>query len=112
MRSTLAFLAVVLARVDSFAFIAMNTQRHPAQLYLAEDLGNAGSALRHDTSGSSTNAAETMESGAARERQSRVVMTLADHVELTEQELDAIAWQFLGSDSPESSTPTGRSTGA
>ena len=25
-------------------------------------------------------------------------MTLAGHVELTEQELDAIAWQFLGSE--------------
>jgi hypothetical protein len=39
-----------------------------------------------------------MESAAARERQSRVVMTLAGHVELTEQELDAIAGQFLGSE--------------
>jgi hypothetical protein len=51
-----------------------------------------------NTSGSSTNAAETMESGAARARQSRVVMTLAGRVELTEQELDAIAWKFLGSE--------------
>jgi hypothetical protein len=52
-----------------------------------------------NTSGSSTNAAETMEGGAARARQSRVVMTLADHVELTEQSrLDAIAWTILGSE--------------
>jgi hypothetical protein len=27
-----------------------------------------------------------------------VVVTLASHVELTEQELDAIAWKFLGSE--------------
>src|SRR5258708_4176209 len=40
-----------------------------------------------------------MESDAARERQSRVVMTLAGHVELTEQSrLDAIAWKFLSSE--------------
>jgi hypothetical protein len=39
-----------------------------------------------------------MESRVARERQSRVVMTLAGHVELTKQELDAIAWKFLGSE--------------
>src|ERR1700694_3825915 len=52
-----------------------------------------------DTNASgSTNAAETMESGVARARQSRVVMTLAGHVELTEQDLDAIAWKFLGSE--------------
>jgi hypothetical protein len=52
-----------------------------------------------NTSGSRTIAAETMEGGAARERQSRVVMTVAGHVELTEQSrLDAIAWKFLGSE--------------
>jgi len=97
-RAAALVLAAVLALVDSFAFIAMNTQRRPAQRYRAEDLEMHAAPVDTNTSGSSTNAAETMESGAARERQSRVVMTLAGHVELTEQELDAIAGQFLGSE--------------
>jgi hypothetical protein len=37
-RAAALVLAVVLALVDSFAFIAMNTQRRPAQRYRAEDL--------------------------------------------------------------------------
>jgi hypothetical protein len=97
-RAAALVLAVVLALVDSFAYIAMNTQRRPAQRYRAEDLEMHVAPVDTNTSGVSTNAAETMESGPARERQSRVVMTLAGHVELTEQELDAIAWQFLGSE--------------
>jgi hypothetical protein len=97
-RAAALALAVVLALVDSFACIAMNTQRRPAQRYRAEDLEMHVAPVDTNTSGVSTNAAETMESGPARERQSRVVMTLAGHVELTEQELDAIAWQFLGSE--------------
>ena len=40
--------AAVLALVDSFAFIAMNTQRRPAQRYRAEDQGNAHSGRRHE----------------------------------------------------------------
>ena len=96
-RAAALVLAVVLALVDSLAFIAMNTQRRPAQRYRAEDLDMQAARVDTNTSGSSTNAAETMESGAG-EGQSRVVMTLAGHVELTEQELDAIAWQFLGSE--------------
>jgi len=40
--------AAVLALVDSFAFIAMNTQRRPAQRYRAEDQGNARSGRRHE----------------------------------------------------------------
>ena len=47
-RTAALVLAVVLALVDSFAFIAMNTQRRPAQRYRAEDLGNARSARRHE----------------------------------------------------------------
>jgi hypothetical protein len=43
-RAASLVLAVVLALVDSFAFIAMNTQRRPAQRYRAEDLENARSA--------------------------------------------------------------------
>lgn len=39
-----------------------------------------------------------MERGVAREHQSQVVMTLPGHVGLTERELDAIAWKFLGSE--------------
>jgi hypothetical protein len=35
-RAAALVLAVVLALVDSFAFIAMDTQRRPAQLYRAE----------------------------------------------------------------------------
>jgi len=97
-RAAALVLAAVLALVDSFAFIAMNTQRRPAQRYRAEDLEMHAAPVDTNTSGSSTNAAETMETGAARERQSPVVMTLAGHVELTEQELDAIAGQFLGSE--------------
>jgi hypothetical protein len=97
-RAAALVLAVVLALVDSFALIAMNTQRRPAQRYRAEDLEMQAAPVDTNTSGSSTNATETMESSAGRERLSRVVMTLAGHVELTEQELDAIAWQFLGSE--------------
>lgn len=47
-RAAALVLAVVLALVDSFAFIAMNTQRRPAQRYRAEDQGNARSARRHE----------------------------------------------------------------
>jgi hypothetical protein len=47
-RAAALVLAVVLALVDSFAFIAMNTQRRPAQRYRVEDLGNAGSDRRHE----------------------------------------------------------------
>jgi hypothetical protein len=47
-RAAALALAVVLALVDSFAFIAMNTQRRPAQRYRAEDLGSARSARRHE----------------------------------------------------------------
>jgi len=47
-RAAALVLAVFLALVDSFAFIAMNTQRRPAQRYRAEDLGNACSARRHE----------------------------------------------------------------
>jgi Family of unknown function (DUF5313) len=97
-RAAALVLAVVLALVDSFACIAMNTQRRPAQRYRAEDREMHAASVDTNTSGSRTNTAETMESGAARERQSRVVMTSAGHVELTEQELDAIAWRFLGSE--------------
>ena len=37
-RAAALVLAVVLALIDSFAFIAMNAQRRPAQRYRAEDL--------------------------------------------------------------------------
>jgi hypothetical protein len=47
-RAAALVLAVVLALVDSFAFIAMNTQRRPAQRYRAEDQGNARSDRRHE----------------------------------------------------------------
>jgi hypothetical protein len=47
-RAAALVLALVLALVDSFAFIAMNTQRRPAQRYLAEDLGSARSGRRHE----------------------------------------------------------------
>ncbi|MDX6217200.1 MAG: hypothetical protein QOG99_2784 [Frankiales bacterium] len=47
-RAAALVLAVVLALVDSFAFINMNTQRRPAQRYRAEDQGNARSARRHE----------------------------------------------------------------
>ena len=47
-RAAALVLAVVLALVDSFAFIAMNTQRRPAQRYRVEDQGNAHSARRHE----------------------------------------------------------------
>jgi hypothetical protein len=47
-RAAALVLAVVLALVDSIAFIAMNTQRRPAQRYRAEDLGSARSARRHE----------------------------------------------------------------
>jgi hypothetical protein len=60
-RAAAFVLAVVLALVDSFAFIAINARRHPAQRYRGEDLGSARSDRRRtNTSGSSTNAAETM----------------------------------------------------
>jgi hypothetical protein len=73
-RAAALMLAVVLALVDSFVFVAVSTKRRPAQQQ------------------------KRWKAPVARERQSRVVMTLAGHVELTEQELDAIAWQFLGSE--------------
>src|ERR1700681_2556038 len=47
-RAAALVLALVLALVDSFAFIAMDTQRRPAQRYRAEDLGSARSARRHE----------------------------------------------------------------
>ena len=47
-RAAALVLAVVLALVDSLAFIAMNTQRRPAQRYRAEGLGSAHSARRHE----------------------------------------------------------------
>jgi hypothetical protein len=47
-RAAALVLAVVLALVDSFAFIAMNTQRRPAQRYRAEDQGNARRGRRHE----------------------------------------------------------------
>jgi Family of unknown function (DUF5313) len=47
-RAAALVLAAVLALVDSFAFIAMNTQRRPAQRYRAEDQGNARSGRRHE----------------------------------------------------------------
>ena len=47
-RAAVLVLAVVLALVDSIAFIAMNAQRRPAQRYRAEDLGNARSDRRHE----------------------------------------------------------------
>jgi Family of unknown function (DUF5313) len=46
-RAAALVLAVALALVDSFALVAMNTQRRPAQRYRAEDLGGARSARRH-----------------------------------------------------------------
>ena len=52
-------------------------------------------AVDTNTSGSSTNAAETMESGAARERQSRVVMTLVGAPPRR-----AHAWQTVGRMTP------------
>jgi hypothetical protein len=39
---------VLLALVDSFAFIAMNTGRRPAERYLPEDLEKACAARRHE----------------------------------------------------------------
>ena len=66
-RAAALVLAVLLALVDSFAFIAMNTQRRPAQRYRAEDLEMQAARVDTNTSGSSTNAAETIESGAARD---------------------------------------------
>jgi len=47
-RAAALVLAVVLALVDSLAFIAMNTQRRPAQRYRAEDLENARKARGHE----------------------------------------------------------------
>jgi len=73
-------MAVVLAMGDSFAFIAMNTQSRPAQRYRAEDRKARRGRRPLNTSGSSTNEAETMESGAERERNPRVVMTLSRSV--------------------------------
>jgi hypothetical protein len=68
-RAAALVLAVVLALVDSFAFIAMNTQRRPAQRYRAEDQGNAGSDRRHEHEREQYQRSRTMESGAARARQ-------------------------------------------
>ena len=47
-RAVALVLAVVLARVDSSAFIAMNSRRRPAQSYRAEDLGSPRIARRHE----------------------------------------------------------------
>src|ERR1700730_2091976 len=47
-RAAALVLAVVLALVDSIAFIAMNAQRRPAQRYRAADLRNSSSDRRHD----------------------------------------------------------------
>ena len=47
-RAAALVLAVVLALVDSFAFIAMNAQRRPAQRYRVEGQGNAHSDRRHE----------------------------------------------------------------
>ena len=83
-RAAALVLAVVLALVDSFAFIAMNTQRR--------------SARRHEHEREQYQRSRNDRKRRGTRRQSRVVMTLAGHFELTEQELDAIAWQFLGSE--------------
>ena len=47
-RAAALVLAAVWALVDSFAFIAMNTQRRPAQRYRAEDQGNPRRGRRHE----------------------------------------------------------------
>jgi hypothetical protein len=47
-RAAALVLAAVLALVDSFAFIAMNTQRRPAQRYRAEDLEMHAAPRRHE----------------------------------------------------------------
>jgi hypothetical protein len=47
-RAAAMMLAVVLALVDSLAFIAMNTQRRPAQRHRAEDPENHRKARRHE----------------------------------------------------------------
>jgi hypothetical protein len=48
LRAAALVLAVFLALVDSFAFIAMNTRRRPAQRYLPEDLEKVRTARRHE----------------------------------------------------------------
>jgi hypothetical protein len=48
LRAAAMMLAVVLALVDSLAFIAMNTQRRPAQRHRAEDPENHRKACRHE----------------------------------------------------------------
>ena len=48
LRAATLVLAVLLALVDSFAFIAMNTRRRPAQRYLPEDSEKARTARRHE----------------------------------------------------------------
>ena len=47
-RAAALVLAAVWALVDSFAFIAMNTQRRPAQRYRAEDLEMHAAPRRHE----------------------------------------------------------------
>jgi len=86
-RAAALVLAVVLALVDSFAFIAM---KHPnaarLSVYRAEDQGMHQRPSTRTRAEAVTNAAETMEDGAARARQSRVVMTLPINVELNRAE--------------------------
>jgi Family of unknown function (DUF5313) len=48
LRAAALVLAVLLALVDSFAFMAMNTRRRPAQRYLPENLEKARTAPRHE----------------------------------------------------------------
>src|SRR3977135_1089335 len=74
-RAAALVLAVVLALVDSFPFIAMNTQRR--------------SARRHEHEREQYQRSRNDRKRRGTRRQSRVVMTLAGHFELTEQELDA-----------------------
>src|SRR5260370_29956576 len=98
-RAAALVLAVVLALVDSFAFIAMNTQRRPAQRYRAEDLGNARSDRRHEHEREQYE--RSRNDGKRRSTRTSIASgdALALHVELTEQSrLDAIAWKFLGSE--------------
>jgi hypothetical protein len=48
LRAAALVLSVLLALVDSFAFIAMNTRRRRAQRYLPEDLEKAPTARQHE----------------------------------------------------------------
>ena len=48
LRAAALVLAVLSALVDSFAFMAMNTRRRPAQHYLPENLEKARTAPRHE----------------------------------------------------------------